>query len=437
MSNTNYSRYKDSILLLFFYTYTQCGLSIEPELNAALAERFGDYNPNLQKFTTSQPKIDLNDTPKIKQQLKNLYYSRFKNNLAEIPENLNKVIAYYFNSYNPETKRFKPHTKSYADCADNTLRSAYNECKKQKLPIPEELNAELAKRFSNYNPETKTFIPQPKPCSITDPKQALLNKISSITDLSVKSDTFLQNLYKDCIKNGIPLPDQLHKEMIKRFYNYDPESQTFQKKQMKKAYSKYANDYIRLLYNKYKQNNLPIPDDLNKALGKRFSDYDPEQQQFDRLGKELRAAEQEKKIRKIVTSSKNGELIVSVKTVNIKDHIKYNDVFINGTKILSNHIYTEIKLLCDNTILAIHGIITNDPHYPDTPTWLAYNANIESLNTTKLQKYSKHYIQIRCINDANDNINMLLNDKTTVIISKDKIKKLAAGRRFIFTTKTR
>lgn len=213
------------------------------------------------------------------------------------------------------------------------------------------------------------------------------------------------------------------------------EVKTFKQIQIHKPYSKQNTDYIRNVYNKYKQHNIQIPEGLNEELAKRFPNYDPEKQIFDNFEKILQAEAQAKQLQQIVNTSKNGQIIVSIKTVKTKNHIKYNDVLINGNRILSNHIDTEIKLLCDNTVLAIHGTVTNDEHYPETPTWLAYNTQIQSLNTSKVQNFSGYYAQIKHISDTNDTVNIFLDNKTTIVLKKDKLKKIANGLHFVLEKK--
>ncbi len=370
MPKMTYSKYKDSILLLFFYTYTQCGLSIEPELNAALAERFIDYNPQLQKFIDSQPKIDLDDTKKIKQQLKNLYYSRFKNNLAEIPENLNKVITYYCNGYNPTARKFgdksKPRAKKQ-DWTNVSLRNilhAYNYRKRNNMDIEDPLHVALCKNFYNYDAKTRTML-----------------TLDQITDFSKISDIQIRNLYYRNKKNGKKITESLNEELANRFSGYDPKTETFGNK-------KYA----------------------------------------------------EPEITAQTVKTQNKQFVVTKQTVKKQSGVTYNDVFINGTKILSNHMGTEIKLLCDDTVLAIHGTVTNDVHYSDAPTWLVYDTQLQSLNPQKTQTYSGYFVQIKHISDINGKINLFLDNKTTMVLSKEKMIRTADGRRFVLgsgTKKTR
>lgn len=364
MPNMTYSQYSNSILLLFFYTYTQCGLVIEPELNAALAERFRDYNPQLQKFTTSQPKIDLSDKQTIKRQLSNLYYNRFKHNLAEIPDNLNKVIAYYFHGYCPETRKFGKKSKTsireydWTNVSPQNLMQAYHYRKRKNLDIEDSLHKALCKHYYNYDPETKTLL------SFEDMK-----------DFSTISDIQIRNLYYRNKIKGKKLTEHLNEELSNRFSGYDPETETF-------GNQKYTE-----------------PEPITKIV--------PQNKQF----------------------------FVTKKTVKKQSDITYNDVFINGTKILSNHLNTEIKLLCDDTVLAIHGTITNNTKYPNTPTWLVYDTQLQSLAPQKTHSYSGYFIQIKHISDINGKINLFLDNKTTMILNTEKIKKLADGRRFVLERK--
>ncbi len=356
-----------------------------------------------------------------------LEYNYLHKRKLEIPQSLIDELMYRFNTCRPTKDMCKPkterhnlsprhykQTKEWSEASTQSLMGAYYHRKSKNLPIPDEIHFAMMEKIKNYDAKTRTII-----------------KDKKTINWSKKSDNSIYNAYKYRRQKNIPFPEGLNAELIKRFPDYDEASQTFKKIPKIKTYADYTTNTLRLAYYKCKRDNLPIPDDLNKELTKRFHNYDPEKQILLARNKDFRAETRAKQLQQIAAQYTDTQIVVSVKTVETKEAVTYNDVFINGTKILSNHIDTEIKLLCDDTILAIHGIITNDVHYPHTPTWLAYNAQMKLLAAVKANAYSEHYIQINRISDTSDKINIFLDNNTTMSLSKEKMKKLADGRRFV------
>ncbi len=405
---TDWSKSSDQSLITACYYRKKHNMQIPAELTAELKKRCL-YNKQKRHNST---RIDWENF--TEQQLKNVYY-RMKRKLHRLPTKLNLELANRFSDYDPQEQKFNKtiKKKNVFEYTNRTLQVTYYEYHKLKKPIPDELNAELAKRFSNYDPETQKF------------KQEK-TKNKSYTEFA---DNTLRSAYHKFKKQKLPIPDELNAELANRFSNYDPETQKFKPKT--KSYADCTESALRSAYYEHKEQKLPIPDELNTELAKRFPGYDPEQKIFDVLEQISREEARAEKLHKLVMKSKNKKIIVSVQTVDVKEAVTYNDIFINGTKILSNHIDTEIKLLCDDTILAIHGIITNDVHYPHTPTWLAYNAQMKSLSPTQANTYSNYYVQINNIRDINDKINIFFNNKTTVVLSKEKLKRVANGHYFV------
>lgn len=95
--------------------------------------------------------------------------------------------------------------------------------------------------------------------------------------------------------------------------------------------------------------------------------------------------------------SHTQEIVVSVKQIKITLEGVYNNIFVNGKKLLSNHINTQIKTFGNGVILAIHGTVINDARYPTTPMWLIYDTNLQLCNPRISTAFSNRYIQVKSI----------------------------------------
>ena len=134
------------------------------------------------------------------------------------------------------------------------------------------------------------------------------------------------------------------------------------------------------------------------------------------------------------TEIKYQDLVVSVKQLKITLSDIYNDVFVNDKKILSNHVNTQIKLFGDDTILAIHGIITNNSDYPVTPQWMVYDAKLNSRAQKIKQVFSKYNVQIKNVSLAGDSIRLDLTNRSSCLLNIERMKKIAGNKRFVIKT---
>ena len=134
------------------------------------------------------------------------------------------------------------------------------------------------------------------------------------------------------------------------------------------------------------------------------------------------------------TEIKYQDLVVSVKQLKITLSGIYNDVFVNDKKILSNHVNTQIKLFGDDTILAIHGIITNNSDYPVTPQWMVYDAKLNSRAPKIKQVFSKYNVQIKNVSLAGDSIRLDLTNRSSCLLNIERMKKIAGNKRFVIKT---
>ena len=108
----------------------------------------------------------------------------------------------------------------------------------------------------------------------------------------------------------------------------------------------------------------------------------------------------------------------------------YNDIYVNGQLLRKNHLNTEVKFFCDDTILAIRGTIVDNKKYPESPIWLVYDMNLNlrpPLSTTANQRY----IYVANIVASQDCIRLALSNNSFKFVETARMKKLAETKRFV------
>ena len=138
----------------------------------------------------------------------------------------------------------------------------------------------------------------------------------------------------------------------------------------------------------------------------------------------------QKKKTKSEPKSEN-DLVVTIKPVRTTLDGTYNNVFVNGKKILSNHFNTEIKLLVDDTILAIHGIVTDNQSLPRTPIWQVYGTDLRSRVSLHKQKFSGYNIHAKHIAETADGLRIELSNRCSCLLKTQRLLNEAGKKRFI------
>ncbi len=278
----NWTKLTNSALRNIHHYKTKNNMTIEKELNEELAKRFHGYNKETKTFGNASRRNRITDwTKSSDNSLRKTFSNRKKKNWP-IEKELNEELAKRFPSYNKETKTFGnsyiKHTKiNWSKSANKTLRKAYSYRKTKGLPIDEKLNKELAIRFPGYNKETKTF--------------GNASRRNRITDWTKSSDNSLRKAYIKRKKKNLPIENELNEELAKRFQGYDKETKTFGKyvKKIKnKDWTKSSDKSLRLVYHYRKKKNLPIENELNEELEKRFPNYNKETQTFINYAKKIK-----------------------------------------------------------------------------------------------------------------------------------------------------
>ena len=124
------------------------------------------------------------------------------------------------------------------------------------------------------------------------------------------------------------------------------------------------------------------------------------------------------------------ELIVEITPIKTTLDGQYNNVFVNGKKILSNHLNTSTEILFDGLLLAIHGTITSDPKFPTTPVWQIYDTDLRSRIPLQRQKFNKYNVYAKQMYTSPDAIRLDMSNRSNVFIKAERIRANATKKRF-------
>ncbi|MBR1953714.1 MAG: hypothetical protein IKA25_01420 [Alphaproteobacteria bacterium] len=181
--------------------------------------------------------------------------------------------------------------------------------------------------------------------------------------------------------------------------------------------------------------NLPIEPELNNVLSARFRGWDATTHKFTRA---RAARKDENKTADVAPAANKNELRVCVRPVKTTLNGTYNNVLVNGRKILSNHFDTDIKILSDGEILAIHGIVTDDKTLPETMQWRVYYADLTSAIPSIKQSYSGYNAHARSVHEMPDGgIRIDMSNRSSLLPRVERIRKLANGKKFVLDEKQR
>ena len=424
------------------YIVSAITANLSPDLiKKALTDIIKTLSPE-QPSETKEQHIDIKEKTKDWSKHSDATLRRERNRRKQkglpIEDSLNEELAKRFPNYNKETRCFGKNIKrirntDWSKSSDSGLRTVYKNRKTKGLPIEDSLNEELAKRFDNYDKERKAFTPRQK----------------SKKDWCKYSDMGLRNIYYSRKRESLPIEDSLNEELAKRFPGYDPKTKTFKRNKKAIDLSKSSDNRIRNTYYSRKKAGKPIEDSLNEELAKRFKKYDSEtrtfvkQKDLTQKAKENIDNHDSKNATVIIPSAHTVEalpktekepyqkIIVEIKPIKMTLEGAYNDVFINGRKILKNHINTEVQLFCEDTILGIHGIISGNKYYPESPIWLIYDTNIQQRPPEQKNIITKHNILVKKIYNYPEEIRLELDNRAIVILGNEKMKKIAELRRFV------
>lgn len=414
------SKLSEAALQARYYYRKKLGKLIEADLNAELARRFKKYNPETQQFKITTKRGA--EYSEMSDKCLRSKYEKLKKQNKEIDAKLSAELERRFPGYNPETQQF--WQKNKIDFTTATNRRLYHEFAyytSHNLEIPDELNQELARRFPRYNPTTKQFTK---------------------TDYTKSPDNSLRNLYYYSKSHGKPIKPELNKELARRFPNYNPATHTFNPIVTKKVEeaptivktpsvpAQISDEELINQYDRLKQAFRPIGVALNAQLTERFpGKYDPITQTFTNKPK--------KEEPKPVQPVKPVDLHVTLKQRKMTLQDAYYDVIVNGKTVLSNHVNTELRTFLDGTVLAVQGIVMNDPAYPQKPIWLIFDTKLQPNRFVSRDKFSGYRTYINALQETSNDLRAICSNKSTVILELDKYKRIANGARFVLDEKAK
>lgn len=445
------------------------GYPITPELNAELAKRFSNYDPQTQTLKKQKAKSNnLNFSDFTDMQLKNKFYY-LKRKKAIIPDKLNTELAKRFpNNYDENTQNFNRSKKdektqnsesgdnfNWENLSTDGLKKIYNYYKKRKSPIPDELSAELENRFPNYNIDKRTLSNTNKTNNNIIYQKRLKNLVLplfSISNRNGKYDLFFENDDKKiCILKSSTTPydlcliDENNKIVIVRkgvnnnsysFYAINIEHGNVISDYKRGSKFIYYSAETHEVFSSEKENGDNTQISINITT-KKNSDIPAylKTMQVNNIKKTIYLSEDNKEIHcPLVTieNIQNNKPNIIKLSVQIKQNSNYyNDIFVNGEKILSNHKGTKIKLFAEETLLAIHGTLTDNDLYPATPQWLVYDTQLNQRASNIPDFFTKKPARIENVTETNKNVILYMSTKANCLLDIKKLKKLAEGQRFV------
>ncbi len=428
----DWSKQKDTSLRTLHNNLKKRGLPIEDGLNEELARRFPGYDKVTKIFGNAKKE----QKSKILKPLKNSQQEKPKtivrNNNLKLPlfsylTNSNKY-SLYFDNGNNTVNLLKASKAPYELCLfDEKIQMAII---RKKTDINSYLlyvvDLKKGKIFSSfkqgvkiirYNAKThEIFVAAEKAYSYT-----IISR-DSTTHKYMNIPTYAETIKADSLQKNTILVNKDGKEttcpVIKISEQKDLEAQN---QKIETFLNSTSSEKISTVNNT--TTTLEIPKEEEPTKEETTAVHIPEPKDQENKAKS--------EISYTSTEIKYQNLVVSVKQNKITFDGIYNDIFVNDKKILSNHITTQINLLGEDTILAVHGIVTDNKKYPKTPQWMIYDAQLQSRAPKIEQTFSKYYVQIKNVTLAGDSIRLDLTNRSSCMLKIDRMKKIAGNKRFV------
>ncbi len=448
---TDWTQSSDNTLRSMYYYYRKKDGVISDALNAELARRFPSYNAGGQAFerqtaAETQPRatqVAKDWGKRSNSALRQAFYFYKKRGRA-IPDGLNAELVQRFPTYSADTQTFGNNmvtkrkrslnpNKQWDQCKDMSLRRAYSFYKKQGRALPDGLHAELTRRFPGYNPETQTF------------NKTVIRKDDGRRDWTRATDKTLRIMHYYYNKRGNGIPDELNAELGRRFAGYDMTTHTFGNKRARATTAKAPQTnpaqptvVTRAAPSKPvasvkqptverdagKKSETPVVAPVRPVVPERVAAKPVD------AAPVLKPAVVQKTAQPKPAARPTIELSVTLKPVKMTLQGTYNDVYINGKRVLHNHIDTELKTFLGGTILGVHGIVTDDPGLPARPVWMVYNTDLVPNKWVGKDKFSGYNVYVSKIGEGADVLRLFASNRAQILLELEKYQKLAAGRIF-------
>lgn len=103
----------------------------------------------------------------------------------------------------------------------------------------------------------------------------------------------------------------------------------------------------------------------------------------------------------------------------------YNNIFVNGNRILKNHINTTVKTFLDGAVLGVHGIVTDVAGMPTRPIWMIYDTKLRPRTFPYQNQYSKQNIYITNVIENTTDLVIYTSNKMQIILDAQKVKSVS------------
>ena len=297
----------------------------------------------------------------------------------------------------------KPRTPNYEKNKKSSLRTIFYSKKRSGAEIDDALNAALAKAFPTYDPIARNFSAELRKKSIRD-----------------CTDGTLRNKYYEAYASGNITPE-LNQVLAERFPDYNPTTQKFTTPRGRhKKPAEQAKQPAPIIPNT-PNTNVPVgPNVTSKPTS-------PE--------KSIPAAPAGGNTAKqTVTSTQipahTAELKVTVKQIKITQDGVYNNIYVNGKRLLHNHVDTSIEFLADNTLMAVHGTVTDNKNLPPRPLYLIYSTDLQVTRWASRDKFSGYSVYAKNVTRLPDTIRIELSNRCMIILDPEREKRRAGAVRF-------
>ncbi len=396
---------------------------------------------------------DWSDAPT--QNLRAAYHYRITHNMP-IEQSLNTALAAAFPGYDPETMKFTgKHRTHKKEPVIPTKQSAQRLFPIYSVPST---CGKYTLYFNDGKTNEKLLIGGAQPYEVclinTKTKLAVIRKTIDSTKFALHIIDYTTGEFIPESKSGAAIIsyDTLTNNMhIKK---YRDSAQPIWRISTDKSAIKTISiptDHTKIMANQIKRETVLIDDIGNVSVHPLLVLDSCDNNEAQNATIEKMLSEAPERLIKSATSTKKTTIIsgqkndkkpqsnfneIPVYVEHIKSNLMgtYNNVYINGQKVLTNHFGTRIKLLQDGALLGVYGIVTNNSELPQSPIWMIYDTSIRSRITLGTQKFSGYQIHAKNIIDTAEGLRIDLSNRSIALLKHDRILNQAKNKRFVLQT---
>lgn len=119
-------------------------------------------------------------------------------------------------------------------------------------------------------------------------------------------------------------------------------------------------------------------------------------------------------------------LHVSTKRIKLTGDGIYSNVFVNGKKIIKNHVNTTLNTFFDGRLLGVNGIVTDDEKMPTRPVWKLYDTAMHEYENPQKSQFNKYKVFImNIVPQVPDKLKLHFSNNTSVILKLEQYKSVS------------